>query len=277
MTLEEILRASSAEQQLQAGGSLMANRQPEWRRSLPQALGPTAGTAAQAGLSLLDALLGMVGPSPLDAIGGGGSQAILGPIRTAGQKKMVSGLARKAPDLLDILRKSRETVNLEVKPSLMEPRASGSLTGGNELLRDMWINVNPNVMRGRLPAALERPDITGANNIFANAPAVVAHEAQHAANRIAGINSLEDNSFKLQNLGRGAAYRLQNQGLEGAAETLRDGAWGDNPFALADEGLAYLRQNYAAGRPVQSALLEALNRLHPRLGELFLAAQPPVR
>lgn len=65
-SLEEII----AQQKLAEAGSVMARgQQPDWRRNLPQTLGPTVGTAAQAGLSLLD-LLAALGPSPVDAFGG---------------------------------------------------------------------------------------------------------------------------------------------------------------------------------------------------------------
>jgi len=79
----------AAEQALQAGGSIMANRRPEWYYNLPNNLGPTAGTAVQAGVNVLDKLAAL-GPSPLDAAGGGGSQAAgvfreLGILRKGGQ------------------------------------------------------------------------------------------------------------------------------------------------------------------------------------------------
>lgn len=83
--LEEVL----AQRELANAGSVMAKPQlPQWRQQLPQTLGPTAGTAAQAGLSLLDALLSF-GPNPLDAAGGGGGQVdnLAGIFRTIGLKR----------------------------------------------------------------------------------------------------------------------------------------------------------------------------------------------
>lgn len=66
-SLEEMMAHSELARQ----GSVMARPQlPEWRRQLPEYLGPTAGTAAQAGLNLVDLLLAF-GPTPQDAFGGG--------------------------------------------------------------------------------------------------------------------------------------------------------------------------------------------------------------
>jgi len=74
-TLEEAL----AQQQLQQAGSVMGRpQQPGWRQNLPQTLGPTLGTGAQAGMDLLDMLMGQV--SPLDAAGGGAANAVMGPL-----------------------------------------------------------------------------------------------------------------------------------------------------------------------------------------------------
>lgn len=64
-----------AQQQLAQQGSVMARPQlPQWRQNLPQTLGPTAGTAAQAGLNLVDMLTKFI--SPLDAMAPGGESAL---------------------------------------------------------------------------------------------------------------------------------------------------------------------------------------------------------
>lgn len=96
--LDEVIREGEAQRQLAAQGSVMAQpQQPDWRRSLPQTLGPTLGTGAQAGLDLLDVLLGF-GPSPLDAAGGGGAaDNLAGIFREIGLRRVGAGSAGNLP------------------------------------------------------------------------------------------------------------------------------------------------------------------------------------
>jgi len=208
----------------------------------------------------------------LDAAGGG-SEAVFGPIRSAAQKKAVSGLARKSPDLLDVLNQAKEKVNIDITPPLT-PGASGTLTGGNNLLKDMWISIDPRVMRGRLPSGSTPHDpaladiLTGKDTSWANTPAVVSHEAQHAVNRIAGLKT----SGKLSQIARPAGNSLRSDQLEGFDSIMRDSQGGADPYALADEGLAYMRQNIAAGRgtpELMNRMAELVQILHPKLGAMF--------
>jgi hypothetical protein len=94
MASEELMQELLAHGKLSKQGSVMAKgQQPEWRRNLPQTLGPTAGTGAQAALDLLDALLAL-GPSPLDAAGGGGAaDNLAGVFRDIGLKRVSGDLS----------------------------------------------------------------------------------------------------------------------------------------------------------------------------------------
>lgn len=98
MANEELMRELLAHGEISRQGSVMARPQlPEWRRNLPQTLGPTAGTGAQAALDLLDALLAF-GPSPLDAAGGGGTaDNLAGIFREIGLRRVGAGSAGNLP------------------------------------------------------------------------------------------------------------------------------------------------------------------------------------
>lgn len=192
---DDAQREHLADQELARAGSVMASpRLPEWRRNLPQSLGPTMGTGAQAALNLLD-ILAALGPSPQDMFGG-----------------KVASLANKA-GLLELLTggdQASSSQNAAIRPSTwgaMAPEAKAMMNqfgdrfpGAFERLlqspADLTATVTKNMPKQaagmlRKPTAAKhemkvRPD-------YAKEPWTAGHEVQHSLNadRVAGTDPLD--------------------------------------------------------------------------------------
>jgi len=248
--LEDEIRAN---QYLQSQGSVMARpQQPEWRRNLS----PLAGTL----LDMIDKVLSF-GPSPLDAAGGGakGLEAVLGPIRTAAEKKIVGSLAKNAPNLLSQVQRMPNQVTFKAATPWSNPMASGVMEGG-QIIPNMQISINPAVLRGRLPEAVrkaypEYAGLTGKESIFANTPGVVGHEAQHAVDAAAkefrGMKPTEQLDLA-SSVVKGFKGAPDASGLDQIRMALQQ----DERLG-ADEALAYLRQHQLARTPVLKDLADA--------------------
>ena len=202
--------------------------------------------------------------NPIEWMGGmaGGSGAVLGPIRNQAQKRIVSSLAKNSPDLLDTIKKLPERVSFDSRPIWNNPTASGSMEGGIAI-PDKWITINPQVMKGRLPQAAqqaypEMAGLTGKDTMFANLPAVIGHEAQHAVNKplLSGMQPSSHEQF---------AMRIIEalKGREGGEQIMQNlsglGSPASRAYQGADEALAYLRQHQVAKNPIGDYGTDALN------------------
>lgn len=233
--------------QLNRLGSVMGSA-----KANPRANANRQGPALATGDKLIQSL------NPIDwmgGFGGGGSGATLGPIRSQVQKQIIKSLAKNAPDLLDAIVKSPAKTTFQSKVPWSNPRASGMMEGGN-LIPDKMITISPDVMRGKLPAAVtsERPGlagITGKQDMFANTPGVIAHEAQHSVNRDIFPGLMPDELYSI-------AKRTVNEGLDSGPKVPLGAPGADQiitntldvgPYAGADEALAYLRQHQVAKTP----------------------------
>jgi len=202
---EDLWSELLAQEELSKAGSVMAKpQQPQWRRNLPQTLGPTAGTAVQSGMDLLDAVLSFA--NPVENIGGPTS-AMLGPIgrataQTAGslggakrinqaQKKIIKALFRGDPqDLADIVKSDRM---LHVQVPGAAGRRGMSKTESDALINKIMegsfahiqrspisetMRVHPRTMRGLHPNKPETMISSGTEGLTD----VVKHEGTHFLN-----------------------------------------------------------------------------------------------
>jgi hypothetical protein len=240
--LEELL----AHQELKQSGSVMARDQkPEWRRNLPETLGPTLGTGVQTGMDLLDALLSF-GPSPTDAVGSG-AQILPATWKAMAPeaKAMMNQFGNKYPGMWGKVLASEPNVAAEVTKE-MPAGAAGMLRKNSATSHQIKV----------------RPD-------YAQNESTIGHELQHSLNapRVTGTSPLDAATIAtllrdLQPAGsRGSLDMLLRQSLQPAPlmESLKSTFTGKLPppvmkanapaglmRAAMDEGLAYTAQNAAA-------------------------------
>lgn len=252
-SLDSYWRERNANQALNEQGSIMGSTKAVPRKSA-QAQGPALSAITQ----LMNSL------NPMDWMGGfgGGSGAMLGPIRNQAQKRIVSSLAKNSPDLLKAVQAAPERISFDARPIWNNPTASGSMEGG-QAIADKWITISPDVMRGRLPQAAQQAypeyaNLTGKDTMFANLPSVIGHEAQHAVNKplLSGLQPSSQEQFVM---------RIMDalKGKEGAEQIMLNlsgkGSPVTNAYQGADEALAYLRQHQIAKNPIGKYGTDALN------------------
>ena len=244
---------SPADAELNRQGSLMGSQRTQQRQSEARQ-GPALSTLSKA----------VDFANPINWMGGfGGQSAMLGPIRNAAQRQIVKSLHRGAPDLLESLRSIPQKVHFNSEVPLSNPMASGQKVGGLAT-PDFNISINPSVLRGRLPQAVQQtwPDVanmTGNQTMFANLPAVVGHEAQHIANDPLVRGQIPDSMVSLARQIRDAMAK--QPGGDQLIDVWRGGSGGIG--GGVDEALAYLRQHQIAKTP-NSLLQELTEALKPR-------------
>lgn len=248
-----------ANMKLKQLGSIMAkDKAPKWRTDSP----------------LLDTLLstvekvGGIGFDPLDPSGGHGIGAVLGPIATRASKKLVSSLAKHAPELLEKIKALPQQVNFDIHPNVNHPTAAGTHQGGPGM--PSYISIDPNTARGRLPQGFinrnnipEITNATGLTNVAAHLPAVVGHEAQHA------INSQSMHRLGIDEYNKMIPPLADNLRGKAGYQVMADN-WKSQPSMATDEGLAYARQHQIAGLYPESLefgnqVFGPLNRLRPMI------------
>jgi hypothetical protein len=250
------LKEALAHQELAKSGSVMAKgQQPQWRRNLPQSLGPTLGTGAQAGLDLIEALLSF-GPNPLDAAGGSAAQILPGTWKAMAPeaKAMMNQFGDRFPSAFERLLRSPADLAATVTKD-MPKQAAGMLRKPTAMKHEMKV----------------RPD-------YAKEPWTAGHEVQHSLNadRVAGTEPLD--ALTIGTLMR----ELLPSGRRGSLDTLLRQSLMTDPRAslfqkvlgsgpkvvnpqnvdrnvmrgVMDEALAYTAEN--AARPNADPLLRTL-------------------
>ena len=112
--MEELI----AEAKLKDAGSVMAKpQQPQWRKNLPRTLGPTGGTGVQAGLDLLEMVLGLA--NPVENVSG--PSAAIVPTGNRVLQALLEAVRGKAPGLVKKAEGLSETVFPYLVPREMMP------------------------------------------------------------------------------------------------------------------------------------------------------------
>jgi len=254
--MEELM----AHQELAQGGSLMArDEKPEWRKNLPNTLGPNLGTGVQTGMDLLDALLSF-GPSPLDAAGGSGAQILPATWKAMAPeaKAMVTNFGNNYPKTFEKALASGPSIVPQVGPMPGGVNAYGMLRKPGDNVHQIIVRpdaVKRNTLGHELQHSLNAPRVGNTNLPDALTIATLLKDVNPAGDR--GSLDLLLNKLIVPQPGRSLMQRI-----EGVAT-------GTTPMVLnkkevraplirnaMDEGLAYTAQN--AAKPNADPLLKLL-------------------